>query len=399
MRHDELKQPLQRRSLMERLWQQRPSGLATSFAVLFLTYASAGTWLATQKMPFAGEPVITAQIPTLQTITNIPEPTVVDPVVADPIVTASTSKAGSPVAVDLDSQSEPEPLHVKVTKIDSHVTVITNSRPSLAKAPIAAVTEVTDLGSLPRIGSNGQKPSDVYAKQALMSDMQGEQTRIALVIGGMGLNEKLTRKAISDLPANVSFAFAPYGNNLQTQVDHARDNGHEVYLQLPMEPLGFPGTNPGPKTLLADNDVKANNDNLLWHLSRFTGYAGVINYMGGKLLTSPTALKPLLAEVKHRGLSFIEDGSSKGTATDMIAGSVNLPIRHGVIVIDQAGDSASIATALDNLEQEAKRGGVAIGTGSGLDVTIDTLRDWITEARKRGVIIVPASASFKGKMG
>ena len=142
-----------------------------------------------------------------------------------------------------------------------------------------------------------------------------------------------------------------------------------------------------------------NNDALAWHLSRFAGYAGVINYMGGKLLTSPIALKPLLAEIKRRGLNFVEDGSSRGTATDIVAGGVNLPVRHGVVVIDQANDSASIATALDNLEQEAQKGGIAIGTGSGLDVTIDTLRDWITEARKRGVIIVPVSASFKGKLG
>ena len=399
MRHDELKQPLQRRSLMERLWQQRPSALASSFAALFLTYAAAGTWLATQKLPFAGEPIITAQIPNLQTIKTAPEPMVVEPIIADPITTASTSKAARASEVDAEPPIDIEPPRSKVTKLDSHVTVITNSRPSLAKAPVAEVTELTDLGPLPRIGNTGRKPSDVYAKQALMSDMQGDNPRIALVIGGMGLNEKLTRKAISDLPASVSFAFAPYGNNLQAQVDRARENGHEIYLQLPMEPLGFPATNPGPKTLLADGDVKTNNDALLWHLSRFAGYAGVINYMGGKLLASPSALKPLLAEVKRRGLNFVEDGSSRGTATDIVAGGVNLAVRHGVIVIDQASDSASIATALDNLEQEAQKGGIAIGTGSGLDVTIDTLRDWITEARKRGVIIVPVSASFKGKLG
>lgn len=399
MRHDELKQPLQRRSLVQRLWQQRPSALATSFAVLFVTYAGSGLWLVNQKIPFAGEPVVNVQIANVQTIKTAPEPAVVEPAVVDPILTASTSKATNRAEIDPDLQEIIDPPRVKVTKIDSHVTVISNTRPSLTKAPVAAVTEVTDLGPLPMIGAGGRKPSEVYAKQALMSDLQGEGVRIALVIGGMGLNEKLTRKAISDLPANVSFAFAPYGNNLQAQVDRARDNGHEVFLQLPMEPLGFPSTNPGPKTLLADADIKTNSENLLWHLSRFAGYAGVINYMGAKLLNSPAALKPLLAEIKRRGLNFIEDGSSRGSATDLVAGGVNLPVRHAAMVIDQSGDPASIAAALDNLEQEAKKGGIVIGTGSGLDVTIDALRDWITEARKRGVIIVPASASFRGKMG
>ena len=392
MRQDELKQPLQRRSLMERLWKQRPSALATSFAVLFITYAAGGTWLAHQKLPFAGEPIITVQIPTLETINTTPEPKVIDPA-ADEVTTAGIDKAEPNAPADAEQPRQ------KITKLDGHVTIISNSRPSLTKAPIAAITEDSPDGPLPRIGSNGRKASELYAKQALMSDMQGDGPRIALVIGGMGLNEKLTRKAINELPANVTFAFAPYGNNLQAQVDRARDNGHEVYLQLPMEPLGFPVNNPGPKTLLADSDAKANDDSLRWLLSRFAGYAGVINYMGGHFLTSPNALRPVLAEIKQRGLNYIEDSNNKNTITDQVAGIINMPVRHGVIVIDQAPDPSSIATALDNLEQEAKTGGIAIGTGSGLDVTIDAVRDWLSEARQRGVIIVPVSASFKGKMG
>ena len=249
MRQDDLKQPLQRRSLMERLWKQRPSALATSFAVLFITYAVGGTWLARQKLPFAGEPIITAQIPTLETINTTPEPKVIDPV-ADAVTTAGIDKA------EPEEPSDTEQPRQKITKLDSHVTIITNSRPSLTKAPIAAITEDSPDGPLPKIAANGRKASELYAKQALMSDLQGDGPRIALVIGGMGLSEKLTRKAINDLPANVTFAFAPYGNNLQAQVDRARDNGHEVYLQLPMEPLGYPVNNPGPKTLLADPDAK-----------------------------------------------------------------------------------------------------------------------------------------------
>jgi polysaccharide deacetylase 2 family uncharacterized protein YibQ len=398
MRHDELKQPLQRRSLMERLWKQRPSALATGFAVLFITYAVGGTWLARQKLPFAGEPLITAQIPKLETINTSPEPKVIDPS-ADAITTAGIDKADPASQAEADAPVDGEQPRQKITKLDSHVTIITNSRPSLTKAPIAAITEDSPDGPLPKIAANGRKASELYAKQALMSDMQGDGPRIALVIGGMGLSEKLTRKAINDLPANVTFAFAPYGNNLQAQVDRARDGGHEVYLQLPMEPLGYPVNNPGPKTLLADQDAKNNEASLQWLLSRFAGYAGVINYMGGRFLTAPNALRPLLTEIKQRGLNYIEDSNTKNTMTDQVAGSINMPVRHGVIVIDQATDASSIATALDSLEQEAKNGGIAIGTGSGLDVTIDAVRDWLSEARQRGVIIVPVSASFKGNLG
>jgi polysaccharide deacetylase 2 family uncharacterized protein YibQ len=42
---------------------------------------------------------------------------------------------------------------------------------------------------------------------------------------------------------------------------------------------------------------------------------------------------------------------------------------------------------------------MAIGSGSGLAVTIDMLRDWSKEAAERGIIIIPVTAAFKGRMG
>jgi chromosome condensin MukBEF ATPase and DNA-binding subunit MukB len=36
--------------------------------------------------------------------------------------------------------------------------------------------------------------------------------------------------------------------------------------------------------------------------------------------------------------------------------------------------------------------GFAIGTGSAFDVTVETVASWVTEARRRGIEIVPISA-------
>ena len=128
--------------------------------------------------------------------------------------------------------------------------------------------------------------------------------KIAILLGGMGLNSKLTQRAIRELPGDVTFAFAPYGDDLQTQVNKARADGHEVLLQLPMEPIGYPANNPGPKTLLADADKAANLEALHWHMSRFAGYTGITNYMGGRLLSTPSALKPVMAEMSNAARLF-----------------------------------------------------------------------------------------------
>ena len=393
MRRDELKQPLHKRSLTQRLWQQRPSALVTAYALLLVTYAGFGAWLVHQKSPFAGEPIITVQIPPLETVQT-----------AKPQVISQTTNSKDDADVETASTDQldvpmPEVSKQKITKLDSHVTIITNSRPSLVKAPFEAVSEKTEQGWLPRIASSGKKPSDVYAKTVSFNVIHSDSPKIVLILGGMGLNEKLTRKAISDLPATITFAFAPYGNNLQAQVDKARDEGHEVFLQLPLEPVGFPATNPGPKTLLADADGATNLDALYWHLSRFSGYAGVINYMGGRFLSTPNAVKSLLVELKRRGLNFIEDGSLPMSATDQVATTMNMPVRHGTVQIDQNPDATSITAALEDLEKQASGGGIAIGIGSGLEITVQAVRDWARDAASRGIEIIPATAAFKGRTG
>ena len=54
-------------------------------------------------------------------------------------------------------------------------------------------------------------------------------------------------------------------------------------MQIPMEPFDFPAQPiPARHTLLAGAGKAANADNLTWLMSRFTGYAGVANFLGGK---------------------------------------------------------------------------------------------------------------------
>lgn len=345
------------------------------------------TWVARQPHPFAGEPIVVVAVPPPEQIkTASIEPVAEAPVQVEDIVPQDVEE------VKLDAEPPPK-------KYQQDAAVFISPRMPLTKAPIFAVTETTDVGMLPRIASTGKKPAEAYAKTVSMGIIHSEAPKIIIILGGMGLNEKLTNQAAKDLPAEVTFAFAPYGNNLQAQVDKARANGHEVLLQLPLEPVGFPATNPGPNTLLADAKDGENTTSLYWHMSRFAGYAGVINYMGGRFLSSARAVKPLLMELRKRGLLFIEDGSLALSATEDVARSLQFQVRRGQLVIDVNADADSITSALNLLEEEANKNGFAIGTGSGLEITVRTVADWAKAAADRGVIFMPASAAFKGRMG
>ena len=95
------------------------------------------------------------------------------------------------------------------------------------------------------------------------------------------------------------------------------DAGHEVMLQLPMEPLDARG-NPGPQTLTTDARAAENLARLRWSLSRFTGYVGVVNYLGAKLTGDESALVPLVREISARGLGVLDDGSSARSLFDKL---------------------------------------------------------------------------------
>ena len=391
MRRDELKQPLRQRGLGSRLWAKRPGLLSCSYTAIAIAFGAAGFWAVNQPMPFAGEPIVVVSVP--------PAREVVSTASTDPAPEAEQAEAPVP---DVEQVGEPEvALQAPVTSdtYQQDSAIVVSPRRPLTPAPQMKVTEVLSYGQLPRISKSGEKPSRVYERTTSLNVIHSDSPKIAILLGGMGLNEKLTTQAVNDLPADITFAFAPYGNNLQAQVDRARREGHEVFLQVPLEPIGYPANSPGPKTLEGDTTEAENLDALRWHMSRFTGYAGVVNYMGSRFLSMPKAIKPMLAELKQRGVLFLEDGSMALSATENSAKSISMPIKRAQVVIDADPNPQAIIAQLTLLEEQATGTGFAVGTGTGLDVTINTVREWAKAAAERGIILVPITAAYKGRTG
>lgn len=384
MPRDELRQPLRQRSTAERLWAKRPTALTLACGLAVLGFVSGSTWVARLPHPFAGEPVVTAAIPPVEELKTAATDAVADSATEVAPAEAEPSPDAQFVAPQQDTPQD-------------EATIIISPRRPLKPAPFAIVTETGADGPLPRVATSGKTPAEAYAQITPMSAMVSERPKIAILLGGMGLNPRLTQKAIKELPGNITFGFAPYGNALQDQVNRARAEGHEVMLQLPMEPLGYPANDPGPNTLLAEGAKEDNLKALRWNMSRFAGYTGITNYMGSRFLATPAGLQPVLAELKTRGLLFLEDASVTMTAAQGMADAAGLRMRHAEVAIDVNADAASIQAALASLEKQARGSGMAIGTGSGLEVTIDTVADWAKDLESRGFILVPVSALYQGR--
>jgi len=113
-----------------------------------------------------------------------------------------------------DAAAAPEALFIDVAKA---------LNTGLPAAPDPRLIEQTPHGPIPRIGADGARPSEVYARPAVFSGglTQGSP-RIALLVGGMGLAPRATESAIASLPGAVTLGFAPYGTDLAHETARAR---------------------------------------------------------------------------------------------------------------------------------------------------------------------------------
>ncbi|MFN4141146.1 divergent polysaccharide deacetylase family protein [Aestuariivirga sp.] len=396
MPRDELRQPLRKRSLGERLWAKRPSLFASAAILVTALMLGGGLWIARMPHPFAGEPVVVAAVPPIKTLTTASTTAAEDPPAEESPEDIIDRNAGI-AEIQLPDGAPADEAEDPSAPYRDEAAIVMAPHRALKPAPIAAVTEKTEQGPLPRVAQNGKKPFDVYSQVTPLAVTSSGRPKIAIVLGGMGLNQRLTDKAIRELPGDVTFGFAPYGEKLQAQVNKARARGHEILLQVPMEPVGYPGNNPGPNTLLSDAPAKENLAALKWHMSRFAGYAGITNYMGARLLGAEEALEPVMKEVKKRGLVYLEDASVNLTLSQKVVDELRLPMQRASLMIDADPTAPAIAAALAKLEQEAIRNGSAIGTGSGLAVTIETVAEWAKTLQEKGILLVPVSAAYKGR--
>lgn len=249
--------------------------------------------------------------------------------------------------------------------------------------------ETTAFGRLPVIASDGTKPMDYYSRA--WSGARG--TRIAIVIGGLGLSQTGTQKAVKALPGEITLAFAASGNSLSRWVRDGRTSGHEVLLQVPMEPIDYPANNPGPDTLLVSRPAATNLEFLHKSMGRMDSYVGVMSYMGGRFMTDAKALEPVLRDMSKRGLMFLDDGSTARSLTGKLAKTLGVSHAFGDLQIDQRVDTQEILKKLDELERIARNnGGTAIGVGFAYDETIEAVAKWAQEAEGRGIEIVGVSS-------
>jgi polysaccharide deacetylase 2 family uncharacterized protein YibQ len=242
---------------------------------------------------------------------------------------------------------------------------------------------------LPRIADDGREPMQVYAAGF---DRSSRRPRVSILLAGIGLNEDDSSAAIHDLPRGVTFAVSPYATKLPKLLAAARLAGDEYLLSIPMEPQGFPASDPGPRALMSSLSSAENLDRLRWLLAHVSGYVGVTGALGAmrgeRFAGMADQIDPVLAEVGRRGLLYVDarPAGSGGLAIQRHAWS-----RDVDVVVDEPIDDIDVKLA--QLEQIAHDKGEALGlAGAPSPVAVRHIAAWASGLFDRGLALAPVSA-------
>ncbi|KYO51896.1 divergent polysaccharide deacetylase family protein [Tistrella mobilis] len=228
-----------------------------------------------------------------------------------------------------------------------------------------------------------------WQRYAMPAPVAPKGPRIAIVIDDMGVNKPQTAAAIG-LPSPITFAFLPYAQDVAGQAAKARAAGHELIVHMPMQPQG--PADPGPGALNPAVPVAENVKRLKHNLEAFGAYVGINNHMGSRATEDTPLMAAVMAELKARGLMFLDSRTTAKSVGSKAAISAGIPNVQRDVFLDHEIDERKIAAQLDRLEAIARRHGAAIAIGHPHPETLKVLNRWLPAAQARGIVFVPLTA-------
>lgn len=253
----------------------------------------------------------------------------------------------------------------------------------LPPAPLPELLRQTAAGPLP-IRTGGKEAWRAYARPLSVAQSK-PGTKIAVVVTGLGLSGEGTQAAIAKLPAEVDLSFSPYGGGLADQIRKARENGHEVLLDLPLEPVNFPAHDAGPLAVLQSHSPGEALGHLDTVLGKATSYVGLAAPLRSPV-TATESWPLMLQELRDRGLLLVGDGLVGIDDKAMPAAA------QVTLVADETPFRTAVDAKLARVLAAAQRDGSAILYISARPISFERLLAFIASFPEKNVTLVPVSA-------
>lgn len=229
------------------------------------------------------------------------------------------------------------------------------------------------------------------ANSAKAVEVPDGKIRVAFVFSELGLNDEIAGKIMESTPPGVTFAFLPQGGELKKQISKAREKGHEILLNVPMESSDYPNTDTGPNTLLTGLKPEENLKRTQWALTQTDKHIGFMNFQGSLFLASEADLHPILDDAQKRGIAFIEAEATYRTKAPEICKKIGIPYLKSNFVLNESLTPEELHAALIRAEQMAKENGSITIVAHTSPLNVQILLTWIQKAQEQEYVFLPIS--------
>lgn len=224
------------------------------------------------------------------------------------------------------------------------------------------------------------------------------QPVLAIVIDDFGGADIHGVEELLSLDRPITAAVMP---NLVHSIDHsllAHQNGHEVIMHQPMQPVKGKLSWLGPGAIMSDMDPEQIRETFIKNLETVPHAKGFNNHTGSKVTSQEEKIKPLLEVCKEKGLFVLDSRTSMDSVVIPVAKSMSIPWAKRDIFLDDIKSDRHINRQIQKACKVAQKQGYAIAighVGQGGKVTARSIKAAIPIIEKQGIRLVPVSEIIK----
>lgn len=214
--------------------------------------------------------------------------------------------------------------------------------------------------------------------------------RLAVVIDDMGRSiGRLDDIIALDVP--ITIAVLPHLSRSTEVTAKATEQGLQVLLHMPMEPVNVEVNDPGRGAIFTEMSDEEVRSIVLDALETLPGIIGLNNHMGSKFTADEEKMKVVLDVLKSKDLFFLDSKTIAKSVGLESARELNVKAAARDVFLDNEQDQVYIEGQLRKALALAKRKGTAIAIGHPYPETIDAIKAVMAEGDFEGVTIVGVS--------
>ncbi len=268
---------------------------------------------------------------------------------------------------------------------------------STTPAPTAIVSDENKTIAV----NQGAEQDAALSSKALNDPVPSQQpnnynvrkAKIAILLTNLGLGKNVTEFAMQ-LPKEIAFGFSPYTNSLKILMSKAKDTGHEIFIELPLETDKYPLDDVGPLGILTSLDKGENSSRLQSILLAFPNINGVYSLPNERFTDNLVSVEPILDILARHRLLLLYGKSTPNISLTQLVSQKKIPIVSCDIYIDLSTEYDQIKQKLEKLEEISRSKGIALGYINSYPITMNALLDWIKNLNYNEVELVLVSEAL-----